>query len=838
METSFEVLTVSVQWSRKDKVQSYQEAKRPLKLSEKKESAYCYDHTTYYKEDSLFFQVCIRSKLEPFLRENNTPLFQLADDLWIIKGEWRKSSTGVWYHHCPSINTPGELNIKVEGQHIVIRIAPSIEDFDFEQLKREFDIGFWELLISDNKQVTTSKTEVREGFRPFNFPKPSQIKSFLKAFEGVVKNPKRELVHTVAFQEAKKVKPTPATYKFIASRGIEKNLPSKVVVENTDVYENRFVCFMLKSIHKLLKNNLAVLYNKIEFNDTEHEDKEIKKLTQPDIVSQEELQEEVKNEEKYLENLIFKWKEQLIKLNFQEVKGGAARENLVFTITIDKCIEGNYVYLKLNIKSKDFFFRFMKKDYEVLKLLGGKFTVNTRVRKLKTSSLDENKAKSFLHRNEVATFYEMCAISKLESYEVEEQRILVKKLKREYEILRKNNFRLDSVRTKEQKKSVKKEKNNEKKNLKKIKDSKEKQKKEIIKIQEEYTALLNKVESKLATVFVRSVGYRNTTEYIPSMTFIQNAAYRNAYKAFNEVLKGDKESVALFGRHEQLIDYGVREIPYIYELWVLISTLKVLQEHFGFQAKQKDLDSLIKAVLPENKTPNEYVRIRFENEVNKRSVILHYQKELSNGKRPDIIVEISTNKKRLFLVLDAKFKNYNYKSSAKYEVERMAEKYGGSNYHVFVAHPCDESRRTSKKLSNLGGEAFFNDTGIKYNPNHKFGYLPVLPLPNGLHELKKALGLGLEYLIQIDRQGKKSGYLYPPICIACGSSAVNVKTHTGKAECSCQDCEHTFQISHCWDCRTMLSKHGRYWDYHKTSWRDFDIHCPNCGKTLADWEKG
>ena len=78
-------------------------------------------------------------------------------------------------------------------------------------------------------------------------------------------------------------------------------------------------------------------------------------------------------------------------------------------------------------------------------------------------------------------------------------------------------------------------------------------------------------------------------------------------------------------------------------------------------------------------------------------IILHYQKSLSNNKRPDLLLEICCGNKKIFVVLDSKFKNYNYKLSATYETQAMIEKYKiSSDYFIFILHPCKDIRNYSE----------------------------------------------------------------------------------------------------------------------------------------------
>ena len=186
-------------------------------------------------------------------------------------------------------------------------------------------------------------------------------------------------------------------------------------------------------------------------------------------------------------------------------------------------------------------------------------------------------------------------------------------------------------------------------------------------------------------------------------------------------------------------------------------------------------------------------------------------------------------------------------------MEKLNEKYLSDNYFVFILHPCNDLLKEGKivKMSNYGGDkVYFPEKTEPVYPFHKFGYAMIKP--NQTDNLKKIIGMSFEYLLDKSHNAKNEKVIDPipeseMVCLNCGSEnftykekKINRWTMGGVSayyypSCKCQDCEHEAHLDYCWNCRTKLFKHGSYWDYHRTSvWSMFDIHCPNCGMTVAD----
>ncbi|MBK9352825.1 MAG: hypothetical protein IPN09_02270 [Bacteroidetes bacterium] len=117
-------------------------------------------------------------------------------------------------------------------------------------------VSFGILLLQNKSNVTLDKIEIKYCDKIIRFAENKLINEFLKEFDQIVKNPKRELSHTKEFRRMEKVIPIAETYRKLSTADTSTLLPSKAVLENYDIYENRFVCFMLHSIHLIVSKNI------------------------------------------------------------------------------------------------------------------------------------------------------------------------------------------------------------------------------------------------------------------------------------------------------------------------------------------------------------------------------------------------------------------------------------------------------------------------------------------------------------------------------------------------------------------------------------------------------
>jgi hypothetical protein len=235
----FEVLLISIDWESPDKVRTIILSKKFLEASKIDGNKYEYDIVLYNKEDELYFQFAVKTKHTPFLKTNdgnwnqNSRLYNIQDDLWIIKGDWRTGQRGISYHHCPSINTIGKIEIGISEnlqqiqQFVTIDINSNIDDFDFAQLKNDFEGELWNLITSNKSNVSSDKIEIRYCDKIFRYAENQSIIEFIKAFDHIAKNPKRELSHTKEFRRIEKVIPIAETYRKLSTAGTNNTLTFK-----------------------------------------------------------------------------------------------------------------------------------------------------------------------------------------------------------------------------------------------------------------------------------------------------------------------------------------------------------------------------------------------------------------------------------------------------------------------------------------------------------------------------------------------------------------------------------------------------------------------------------
>jgi len=236
----------------------------------------------------------------------------------------------------------------------------------------------------------------------------------------------------------------------------------------------------------------------------------------------------------------------------------------------------------------------------------------------------------------------------------------------------------------------------------------------------------------LKTVFFKKTKWKSLNGFKPSMSFIQNIIYRNALRYYKEILKSEGIDMEVFDLYENVTTYGLREMPQVYELWCLVTQIKVLEESFHFAHFPKDITSLLKSIDPKKQSISEHSKINFINNLAGRQVTLHYQKSISDYKRPDFILAITGNNRTINLILDSKFKNYNYKKSIIYETIATKEKYSGDKHYVFILHPCNDGTFGSRniKYTNHGGEKiFYGEAEVQQIqfPFHEYGYIELKP---------------------------------------------------------------------------------------------------------------
>lgn len=831
---SFDLYLASVKWASIDKIASCTLSKCPLEPTQLLNGKYIYDTVVYQKQGGDYLQIVVSSTSVVFLN-NNEQLYNIEDtNIWLIKGEWRISEIGTKYHYCPSINTVGDLFLSNEHDEIQIRVAPNFSDFNFEALKQDFDGELWDIITANNSKTKTASSSVSYGDKIFRFTESQSVIDFMTVFEYLSKNPKTELKETISECSVKKVKPVPNTYKKIALFGQTKTLPSKSSNPNSDIYENRFLCLMLYKINQIINYNIKYTGLQIHRLKAEIENitNQIKSLSEEPTVNGTDILNEINAQKQYFKTWLQKWERE--------------KNNVLMECDNSDCRVTMTIEIAYESDTYDYW---VKKDGEY-SLMSFPVAMNKIFEEQKNQLL---RVKAYCYRDGSAgrfPKYEVRAMQSIELIKINYTSIIAKQ-ESNYNVLKNNNWKLYSILNSNEKSKLINERNNQIVTLKKRIEKIRIQIKNLLEFSEEVTLLSPKLLNLLSGEFASKINYKKLGHFQPSMTYIQNPQYRKALKFYNQILNAEGIDIAIFGYYEEILQYSIRELPQVYELWCLVSIIKILEDTYAVKAKPSDLKQLIGSIQPSIKKLEKHVKIEFIGSLNGRKVILDYQKRIGD-KRPDFVLEISSGSRTINLIMDAKYKNYNYKLSASEEIRLLIDKYKiNSNHFVFSLHPNNDliSEERSTKLTNLGGEHIYTLDGSIELPFHQFGYLKVKPLQRD--NLKKLIGMAFEYLLESDHNAKQYDRSIDPspdydmICLSCGSEKLTVaKKSRGNNRfsytytCNNPGCQHTIYIDYCWNCKTKLFKHGSYWDYHKTSvWSIFDIHCPSCGMTVADMPK-
>lgn len=844
MPQEFDLYMVSVEWESENQIRNFIPSTCPLEPSEFVGNTYRYDTVIYSKIEKNYYQVALKSKVHPLLHSDHdqfgNSLFLIPNtDFWILKGDWSISATNKRYHHCPSINTVGKLFLSVNEKRIEIDVNPNIEGFDFEALKDDFEGELWNLLTSNSSKAKTQISEVRFGNKVFRFAESQSIIAFIHEFEKISKNPKRELKHAISNLSFDKIKPIPATFQKLAVAGTDVLLPSKTFIDNFDNYENRFLCLMLYKIYQIVQYNTQFSTQQENRLNSEiaNINEKIAELQTPQIVNQEQVLAEIQAQEQRIIQNESKWQSISSRLNYDNTasyhttKVKLKHEHHQFGNTY-WCSTSNSAFCLISFP--DSVSQYLEEGSEFI------FELSTH-------------NNGTVRTNAGATYpkFNISNVRKIEGADVELERNILRKQKQNVEILRNNNWQLSAILNATERNKLQTERANQTLTLQKRIQTIENQIRSLSDFGNEIEKFKPHLGKLLNSDFAKKINFKKLVRFQPSMTYIQNIQYRNALRYYQEILNAEGIDISIFGLYEQVTNYGVREMPQVFELWSLVSIIRILENTFFYKHDPNDLRQLLNSISPQNKKTEAYVRINFSGNLNGRSIVLHYQKSLSNNKRPDFLLEISCKHRRIFVVLDAKFKNYKYKMGATKDLDEIKEKYGISeDYFVFTLHPCkdflNEEGKLIKMTNHGGSKIYFSENSIF--PFHKFGYIMVKP--NETDNLKKNIGMSLEYLLENELATQKVDNIIDPlpefemICLSCGGDKVKknkidrgIPPYACHYTCHCDNdaCGHNIYIDYCWNCRTKLFKHGSYWDYHRTSvWSIFDIHCPNCGMTVAD----
>jgi len=846
MSSMFEAKYINVAWSDSETVRRIQEASDSIEIELYDTNIYKLEAVTYSKvalnvsgqlafsfidTDINFIPYIINSsneKIELISVKND----KTGKVWWIENGKWNRK---LKYRDSPLCRHAGEAEVVFGDIHCMIHVRSlSFTHDELNLYLQDFTNDLWDLILKEDsyvsgrakiKEVKLAKQELIE-----------LIELFIKYVEKVLKNPKKELRETQIVQDSKKVRPIPRTFMEIATKGMSKLLTGRGYLESYNVAENRYIHAIVNKLYILMNNMLIVTNRSIGKldKDVQFIQKRLSTFSDTWIVDKEKFELKIQKLEtlhqKYIDSIHTAISNQDHQMNIGLV------EPITLYVKLENQSEDYYGWMqfwgKLKEKESDSWYEFNDKS-------SFSFEFNSQIFSEIFKPYSEYKITAYIekkvplrYRNGSGSTYKrkFLYIQAIEPIKTK----VINKLNQSYQekyALEQTNW-IRSLNSEERK-----EQEYEKVALNKRTTS-------LSTVKEELNNLVGSL--KPATLKLKRIKKQLIQSKIiinnhfpGSMTFVQNPHYQGAHKIYKQVINTSGLDESLFNSLLETENIGIVDIPAIYERWCLLQIIKVLIDKYHFIPENNWKELLITQVLKHGKN----ITIEFNNFDLDVHILLTYEKELSNDKRPDYVLDFTsknTNNESFTyrLVLDAKFyENINEQGGISSVIDLLYNKKNyaeDGNNGVYILHPSKASTpltttpQTWSKNSYYGEDLVFKWDSVP--PNHKYGAVFISPIIHDgeyLDDLQRLIGMTLQYLSHSKI-----------FCIVCGSSNCHMdvrKTKSGyeKYFYTCNDCKHFFVNNYCSNCLNRLWKHGSYWTYHATdASQPYNIQCPKCADLL------
>lgn len=853
----FEAKYISINWAAKHSVRSILESRDAIKPEKLDDQQCVIEAITYSKiddgrqpgqlafhipdGDNTYIPSFIKSSGD---REPLTPINdpETAKVWWIEAGSWQERN-GKLYRDSPVCRYAGEA--KIEFGNLLCRIQIRSLSFSYEELDlyiKDFRNDLWDLILNDDsyisadaktKKIKIPKLELFEHINVFN-----------KFVQNILTNPKKELRESQSMQIAAKVRPIPRTFMEIATRGQSKFLTGRDYIESYDVAENRYVFGMVYRISALL-DNLSKVYGqrkKLYRQNIESLSKRFDDFSEMIKIDKDVLGSEIVD----LSEKIAKRKERLENTTRNQPQSiDSQRTIFIYLGRRDGIYSGKVSFYG---KAKDFmgseWWRFDQNSSLSLEfdstIFDGVLEPYTEYRV--TAYIREREHQGPNKRIYIESFEN---ISNIEVVNCKDEAILKKHINAKHE-LKANNW-IRSLKPQERKEQAQ-EKSNISRSISLLKRE-DTTNENIFQSLVPVSSKVKKIEQQFLKLKIRK------NHHFPgSMTFIQNPNYQGAHKLFKEIIYSSGLDENLFESLLETEKIGVIDIPAIYERWCLLQLIKVLIEKFRFSPEDGWKQSLMNQVL----TTNKNIVLNFKNEKTFRMISLSYEKELSNGKRPDFVLDVTSSfgkdHKSHRLVMDAKFYeeiNISKVIDQLYYDKNYSE--NGKN-KVFVLHPSPKAVPKRKTPQRWSINSYYGETSMLQGeseesyPDHKYGATLLSPLNKDgalIDDLQRLIGMFLQYGTENNCNVREDPMVQKRIfCIACGFDEYDYKSEFTKNRkgkkwnITCKNCSLFTVYSYCGSCKNRLVKNGHYWTYHATqALQPFNIKCPSCGDLAPPSDK-
>ena len=780
---------------------------------------------------------------------------------WVQLDDWRsfKDLSG-GYYYSSLYRTAGKSKVKLSDE--IVTINNHTVNFSADELEyflKDFKNDLW-LLILDQSSSLTSKVESK-GADLFELSNLEYLADFIDGVEKIIKKPTIELIEKSGKVSRRRVRPLPTTFRETISQPHARQLTSRVSVESYDTNENRYVAYCVTRMRYLLKNMHKVV------------------ITQRNLYKRRLEQEEVRLEE-LAEQKTKKVDQRVLQSEINTLKGQLS--NIQFELGRSNRLLEQALVIEPSDEFQDECFGLVHRSYELI--IGDRFTNQDNCffvnyidgRDIKRESGAHYVNVKFPLNLNIDGASEALAKSKISiSGLCERKKVGSTNSKFCYQI---TFCRVDSIKLCSQAE--------EKLSAEIIRLERQEKalaqqdwvipldKQEVLDIQKECEILKKRCEG-FGDLYERTSNWlkplpvleqrlnklfrffnKHTSKMVTvcpnTMTFVQNPQYAKAKASYKHFKENSGVTDSFLDEMLKIDEIGLVNVANLYERWCLLQILKILSQTYGFKPEREWKSKLLCAV-----SCNSYnIELNMECEERQQRIILTYEKQLKNGKRPDFVIDFfcpeyvepsnsnslwtTRGEKKYRLVLDAKFRGEETEDTLAAIVDdlRLNKDYSeGDSNPVFIIHPVRKAIDNPTSPLEWGESCNYGQTNA-----HKYGSIflsPSIDSYRSAEHLQRLLGLFLQPKGVILSNPYSTGNVawHNMSCIGCGQPMVEKYSPTKRGkprwELTCSACSLLTIKTVCRKCSKPLFKNGLKWTYHRTrATQTSNVVCPSCEEFL------
>ncbi|MGP5686984.1 hypothetical protein ACTXOU_13550 [Psychrobacter glacincola] len=825
-------------------------------------------HTPYFElsNGKREYLVCLKSP-----KNNKT--------WWIQNSGWDKKNKR---YYSELYRTVGKLSLVVQNRSL--EIENNDLEFTVKELEHylsDFKNDLW-LLILDTNNPAKAKIS-KEVPNIFQEDVLEIFKNFVDVSINLIKNPNMFLSERQNLLPIKKVKPIPRTFRELIQKPNRKYATGRDFYESYDTSENRYIhycvsktLYLLQNLDRLAKNQVSSYQQKI---DDTNEWKDELLNQEVNVIDKDVYQNEIDTIKAQILSIVTEFGKLKINIEPKECHEFHRLTYNNFSIRLSYKFkeENGYFINELDGISRDDFKKRYGADTIVFKIndpdyanedfsritslnFAGFCTYNRYIKESNNSTGNQ----SDVIVTDIFKFNKITWID-FDINNIYEYTKLANKLKemetRKVQLEEKNWT--EPLNYKE-----KQEFNKEASILERRTEIYKQAKKQISTVSTQLPTQISILKQVLN--FFTTNNVKKQANSPNSMVFIQNPLYAGCKKFFKQIMDVNGLDQRLFDAMLEIDEIGLVNISNLYEKWCLIKTIQILKNIYGFVLQEDWQSKLIQSVQSEQYN----ISLMMKCENTSQSIKITYEKVLTSGRRPDIVIDLTydiysvsydSNSKNYIinviktvtkrLVLDAKFQNLNQNShdslinqlyfpedeSDRYKPNHLKHKNYSEDGHnqVFIIHP--KPKVIEKPTSPLKWGRFC-DYGQSNEAKHRYGGVflsPSLNHPQSIDNLQRLIGM---FLQQNDQKDYVEGRIFHNMsCIACGNSENNsldlsYSQTQGKNDIwtlKCYKCSQLTIQSVCFNCKNIIFKNGLKWAYHRTRAEQVsNVVCPDCESFL------